>query len=142
MLAATRSLLGSSWVCHVKVPVRTRVREKRLEPTTDETIVPIRKVLKCPLHCLCSKNIQIDYKNVELLSQFISPLSGRILSRHSTGICLEKQIQVALSIVRARNVGLMPYTFKLPSYISPELLPSPIREPTATDKRKQENTED
>ena len=136
MIAYTRSLLSVSnsipRVCHVTVPVRTRATQKRLEPTTDERIVPIRKILKCPLNCLCSKDIKIDYKNVELLSQFISPLSGRILSRFSTGICLEKQEKIALAIIRARNVGLMPYSFKLPAYISPELLPTPHREHSTT----------
>ena len=139
MIASTHSFLRfpncTARVFPLKLPFRTRARQARLEPTTDERIVPIRKILKCPLNCLCSKDIKIDYKNVELLSQFISPLSGRILSRHSTGICFEKQNKIALSIIRSRIVGLMPYTFKLPAYISPELLPAPHKVHPATNTK-------
>ena len=118
---------------HVFIPVRYRIVRVGLEPTVDEKIVPIRKILECPLNCLCSKEIKIDYKNIELLSQFISPITGRILSRVSTGICIEKQNSITKSIKRARVVGLMPYSIKLPAYISPDLLPTPNRSHAATE---------
>lgn len=118
---------------HVFVPVRYRVARVGLEPSVDENIVPIRKILECPLNCLCSKDIKVDYKNVELLSQFISPVTGRILSRFSTGICLEKQNSISKSIKRSRVVGLMPYSIKFPAYISPDLLPIPHRSHTTTE---------
>ena len=116
---------------HVFIPVRYRVVRLGLEPTDDENIAPIRKILECPLNCLCSKEIKIDYKNIELLSQFTSPVTGRILSRFSTGICLEKQTSISKAIKRSRVVGLMPYSIKFPAYISPDLLPTPSRTETS-----------
>ncbi|KAI6660556.1 hypothetical protein LOD99_14140 [Oopsacas minuta] len=109
---------------HLTIPIRYRVIRAGLTPTVDERIVPIRKILECPLNCICSKEIVIDYKNVELLSQFISPVTGRILSRFSTGICLGRQNEIAKAIIRSRVAGLMPYSIKFPAYISPDLLPT------------------
>ncbi|XP_066910746.1 small ribosomal subunit protein bS18-like [Clytia hemisphaerica] len=57
-------------------------------------------------------DIQIDYKNVRLLSQFVSPNTGRIYGRKITGLCDKKQKEVTNAINRARRIGLMPITMK------------------------------
>lgn len=60
--------------------------------------------------CLfCEKGIEhIDYKDVELLSKFISH-NCKILPRRTTGTCSKHQRRVALAIKRARIVALLPF---------------------------------
>uniref|UniRef100_A0A7G3APM4 Putative ribosomal protein s18c n=1 Tax=Lutzomyia longipalpis TaxID=7200 RepID=A0A7G3APM4_LUTLO len=60
---------------------------------------------------LCRANIEPDYKNVRLLSQFQSPYTGRIYGRHITGLCKGKQEKLELEIIKSQNCGLMP-TYK------------------------------
>lgn len=50
----------------------------------------------------------IDYKDIELLKNYISP-SGKILPRRSTGACAKHQRTVALAIKRARTIALLPF---------------------------------
>ena len=50
----------------------------------------------------------IDYKDVELLSKFITP-SGKIASRRSTGTCALHQRELARAIKNARYMALLPY---------------------------------
>merc|ERR1711973_52027 len=56
--------------------------------------------------------IEIDYKNVRLLSQFVSPHTGMIHSRRITKLCPRKQKEINKAIERSRKVGLMPATMK------------------------------
>ncbi|XP_012941611.1 uncharacterized protein LOC101851593 [Aplysia californica] len=66
---------------------------------------------------LCRQDIQLDHKNVRLLSQFVSPYTGRIYGRAITGLCIPMQKQVAKYIKRARMSGFMPFIFKDPRYL-------------------------
>ncbi|MEX2209665.1 MAG: 30S ribosomal protein S18 [Patescibacteria group bacterium] len=61
--------------------------------------------------CLfCSKGLDvIDYKDVRLLSRFVSPY-GKIDSRRRSGNCAKHQRMVARAIKRSRLAALMPYT--------------------------------
>ncbi|XP_026703923.1 28S ribosomal protein S18c, mitochondrial isoform X2 [Athene cunicularia] len=53
-----------------------------------------------PKRCvLCGTNV--DYKNVQLLSQFVSPHTGCIYGRHITGLCNKKQKEITKAIKRA-----------------------------------------
>ncbi|KAG5893285.1 hypothetical protein JTB14_014298 [Gonioctena quinquepunctata] len=71
---------------------------------------------------LCKHNIQVDYKNVRLLSQFQSPYTGRIYGKHITGLCSEQQEKVEKEIVKAQSAGLMAYYLKEPVFLQdPEL---------------------
>jgi small subunit ribosomal protein S18 len=54
------------------------------------------------------RNAKIDYKDVELLSKFVTE-RGKILPRRVTGACAMHQREVANAIKRARIVALMPY---------------------------------
>merc|ERR1711962_673057 len=56
--------------------------------------------------------IEVDYKNVRLLSQFVSPQTGMIQSRRLTKLCPRKQKEINKAIERSRNVGLMAPTMK------------------------------
>ncbi|XP_035523663.1 28S ribosomal protein S18c, mitochondrial [Morone saxatilis] len=61
---------------------------------------------------LCS--VPVDYKNIQLLTQFISPHTGRIYGRHITGLCGRKQKEVSRAIKKAQSIGFMSVTHKHP----------------------------
>ncbi|KAJ6657529.1 hypothetical protein lerEdw1_002464 [Lerista edwardsae] len=87
-----------------------------------------------PKKCiLCG--ITVDYKNVQLLSQFISPYTGHIFGRHITvfelrnkinfrttvrltGLCGKKQKEISKAIKRAQQMGFMSVTYKDPTFLS------------------------
>lgn len=50
----------------------------------------------------------IDYKDTEILKKFLNPY-GRMLSRKRTGVCADKQRQLAEAVKRARFMGLLPF---------------------------------
>ena len=51
---------------------------------------------------------EIDYKNISLLSGYISD-RAKIESRRRTGTCAKHQRVLALAIKRARHIALLPY---------------------------------
>ncbi len=51
---------------------------------------------------------EIDYKNVELLSKYISR-KGKILPRRTTGTCAFHQRKLSKAIKRARMIALLPF---------------------------------
>jgi small subunit ribosomal protein S18 len=58
---------------------------------------------------LCQQGVNhIDYKDIELLSKYIS-YNGKILPRRISGACTKHQRMVANAIKRARVVALMPF---------------------------------
>ncbi|XP_077398798.1 small ribosomal subunit protein bS18m [Vanacampus margaritifer] len=61
---------------------------------------------------LCKVNV--DFKNIQLLSQFISPHTGRIYGRHITGLCGRKQKEISKAIKKAHAMGFMSVTHKHP----------------------------
>ncbi|KAM8939907.1 small ribosomal subunit protein bS18m [Pelodytes ibericus] len=69
-----------------------------------------------PKKCiLCG--VPVDYKNTQLLSQFVSPHTGRIYGRHITGLCGKKQKEISKAIKRATIMGFMPVTYKDPAFL-------------------------
>ncbi|XP_040823417.1 28S ribosomal protein S18c, mitochondrial isoform X1 [Ochotona curzoniae] len=86
--------------------------------TSNEDLpVPMENPFKEPLKkcILCGK--RVDYKNVQLLSQFVSPFTGCIYGRHITGLCGKKQKEITKAIKRAQIMGFMPVTYKDPVYL-------------------------
>lgn len=63
---------------------------------------------------LCKHNIQLDYKNPRLLSQFVSPLNGFIYDKHITGLCEKQQTILQREIKKSRLNGMMPIYYKSP----------------------------
>ncbi|XP_054613060.1 28S ribosomal protein S18c, mitochondrial isoform X2 [Dunckerocampus dactyliophorus] len=59
-------------------------------------------------------NVTVDFKNVQLLSQFVSPHTGRIYGRHLTGLCGPKQRAISKAIKKAHAMGFMSVTHKHP----------------------------
>lgn len=58
---------------------------------------------------LQNKDIDIDYKNPDLLRRFLSP-EGKILPARRTGLTAGNQRKVTKAIKRARAIGLLPFT--------------------------------
>ncbi len=57
----------------------------------------------------CKEKIAaVDYKNIAQLRRFITE-RGKIKGRGNTGTCRKHQVQVAVSIKRAREMALLPY---------------------------------
>jgi small subunit ribosomal protein S18 len=68
-----------------------------------------KKMHKC---IFCEHNLPLDYKNVQLLSQFVSPQTGIQYSQQITGLCISKHLEVKAEIYKARKFGLMPFFYK------------------------------
>ncbi len=55
-----------------------------------------------------SINQKIDYKNIDLLSLFLTE-QGKILPRRATGVTVQQQRKLTKAIKRARIVSLLPF---------------------------------
>jgi small subunit ribosomal protein S18 len=55
-----------------------------------------------------SPNQKIDYKDVDLLTLFITE-QGKILPRRATGVTIQQQRKLAKAIKRARILSLLPF---------------------------------
>ncbi|MBK5293365.1 MAG: 30S ribosomal protein S18 [Acidobacteriia bacterium] len=51
----------------------------------------------------------VDYKDVRLLSQFISE-RGRIVPRRLSGVCTPCQRRLSEAVKQARNIALLPFS--------------------------------
>ena len=68
-----------------------------------------RRKKTCPLSG--NNAPKIDYKDVKLLSRFISE-RGKILPSRITSVSHKKQRVLASAIKRARNIALLPFVTK------------------------------
>ena len=68
-----------------------------------------RKV--CPFQADPKLVSQLDYKNPEFLSRFITD-RGRIVPRRISGVSAYYQRRLARELKRARSVALLPYAAK------------------------------
>jgi len=66
--------------------------------------VRLRKRKSCPLANIPDEDI--NYKNVDLLSKFISD-RGKMLSTRITAVCRKKQKKLANAIKNARQLSLL-----------------------------------
>jgi small subunit ribosomal protein S18 len=55
-----------------------------------------------------SINQKIDYKDIDLLSLFLTE-QGKILPRRATGVSVQQQRKLAKAIKRARILSLLPF---------------------------------
>merc|ERR1712080_144847 len=66
-----------------------------------------------PVQCiLCKHGIVLDYKNPQLLSQFVSRHTGLVYDKHITGLCTAQQELLRVEVDKSRGAGFMPSTFK------------------------------
>jgi small subunit ribosomal protein S18 len=59
----------------------------------------------------CKKELDVNYKNIELLSRYVST-KGKIISRRISGNCAKHQRKIAREIRVARFLSLLPYVVK------------------------------
>nr|CAG4645312.1 EOG090X0N7H [Leptodora kindtii] len=71
----------------------------------------------CRQCILCKNKIVVDYKNPRLLSQFVSPFTGKIYESNITGICKKQQKLVECEIKRSQTAGYMPVMMKKVEYM-------------------------
>jgi len=71
---------------------------------------PKKKIQKHCLFCV-NKQIEVDYKNVQLLRRFISSF-GKIVPRKRSGICDGHQRILSTQVKRARIIALLPFVAK------------------------------
>ncbi|XP_041825254.1 28S ribosomal protein S18c, mitochondrial [Melanotaenia boesemani] len=83
----------------------------------DDMLVNMENPYKEPQKGCVLCNITVDYKNIQLLSQFVSPHTGRIYGRHITGLCGRKQKEVSKAIKKAHSMGFMSVTHKHPQFM-------------------------
>jgi small subunit ribosomal protein S18 len=55
-----------------------------------------------------SLNQKIDYKDIDLLTLFVTE-QGKILPRRATGVTIQQQRKLAKAIKRARMLALFPF---------------------------------
>ena len=81
---------------------------KKLAPKKPITTEPTdrKKRKQCPF--VLSGFKDIDYKDIETLSKFITE-RGKIMPRRITGVCAFFQRRLALAVKRARHMALLPF---------------------------------
>lgn len=69
----------------------------------------ITRVTRFKKKCIfCKKDLDIDYKNIDLLSRYVS-FKGKIVSRRISGNCAKHQRKLSREIKRARFLSLIAY---------------------------------
>ena len=67
-----------------------------------------RKRKRCPFTTAGIKKQEIDYKNIDMLSRFITE-RGKILPRRITGVSASHQRHLSRAIKQARHMALLPF---------------------------------
>ncbi|KAJ8393979.1 hypothetical protein AAFF_G00055120 [Aldrovandia affinis] len=124
MLAAR----GGRFIQHVFSPCTTiysttitgqcvRIISSEIQKSKNDMPIKMENPYKEPAKGCVLCNITVDYKNVQLLSQFVSPHTGRIYGRHITGLCGQKQRDISKAIKKAHHMGFMSVTLKDPTFL-------------------------
>ncbi|XP_067006485.1 small ribosomal subunit protein bS18m [Anabrus simplex] len=105
----------------------SKASEVSLEDAGDKPLMDMenpfrREKMQC---ILCRHKVKVDYKNVKLLSQFVSPYTGRIYGRHITRLCSTQQKKVEQEIIKSQNAGLMAWYLKGVEFVHDPQLFSP-----------------
>jgi len=74
-----------------------------------------------------SEPVTPSYKNPKLLSQFVSPHTGRVYQSHITGLCTYMQGIVEKEVERSRGAGFMSTRVRDPNYLQDPSLFNPSR---------------
>lgn len=83
----------------MSLQMRKRVSSDPVDPKS-------RKRKRCPF--TAAKFEEIDYKDIETLSKFITE-RGKILPRRITGVSAYFQRRLSKAIKRARHIALLPF---------------------------------
>ncbi|XP_071524112.1 uncharacterized protein mRpS18C isoform X2 [Panulirus ornatus] len=79
---------------------------------------------------LCKYKIHLDYKNPRLLSQFVSPYTGRVYGRNITRLCKRQQAELEREIAKSIDTGYMAFMLKSVEFLKdPKILDpnNPVR---------------
>jgi small subunit ribosomal protein S18 len=69
-----------------------------------------KNIIKVKKSCgFCRKEMFIDYKNLELLTRFLTP-RAKIISRRVSGLCAKHQRIISQEIKLARFLSLLPFS--------------------------------
>ena len=100
--------------------IKIECQEMKNQSDNDLPVTDIQDPYKKPIkQCIfCKYNIPLDYKNVQLLSQFISPITGFLYRQEVTGLCWPKYEELDKVVRRSRYAGLMPFRYKFENYIN------------------------
>lgn len=85
---------------------RDREREPRQQQQNGNSSIFVKKKRNCPF--TAQKVEAIDYKDIDLLKQFITE-RGKIMPRRITGASLYYQNLLKKAIKRARHMALIPF---------------------------------
>jgi small subunit ribosomal protein S18 len=85
--------------------------EEELNNESEQSYGGGRRYISRPKICqFCAdKNIEIDYKQYDLLRRFVTE-EGKIRPRRQTGTCARHQRELARAVKRARHIALLPFT--------------------------------
>ena len=97
-----------------KPPIKTR--KKCIRGKGESQIVSGNPCPICRLYL--GGGYKLDYKDVDLLSQFISPHSGEIFEASKTGLCRHQQDNLVKAVQTAKDYGLLPYSIPGPRSIA------------------------
>lgn len=77
---------------------------------TEHEAPQMRRYIARPKFCqFCvDKNVEIDYKQVDLLRRFVTE-EGKIRPRRQTGTCAKHQRALAGAVKQARHLAFLPY---------------------------------
>ncbi|XP_054917395.1 uncharacterized protein mRpS18C isoform X2 [Dermacentor andersoni] len=96
----------------------------RTGPVTFEVRTTILSALKGSLYSTSSSHAMKEQEtavdedmNVKLLSQFVSPYTGKLYEKHITGLCEGQQVKVKREIMKAKKCGMMPHYLKMPKFL-------------------------
>ncbi len=64
-----------------------------------------KKKKVCPM---CAGK-EVDYKNFDVISRFVSKEKGKILPKRVTGCCAEHQRHIAGEVKKARFMAILPF---------------------------------
>ena len=83
---------------------------RRNRNNQDDDFNPKFRKARKKVCALCNdKNFELDYKNAEQLKKFIND-KGKILPRRATGACAKHQRDIYLTVKRARQIAVLPFT--------------------------------
>ncbi|KAF7216727.1 small ribosomal subunit protein bS18m isoform X1 [Nothobranchius furzeri] len=116
-MLCVRRLRSLKTALYVSVNPGSRSLTSEVDLHKDHMIIQMENPYKEPQKGCTLCNVTVDFKNIQLLSQFVSPHTGRIYGRHITGLCGIKQKEVSKAIKKAHSLGFMSVTHKHPQFM-------------------------
>jgi len=78
----------------------------------------------------------LDYRNAELLKQFISPFNGETLHWDKTGVCRRQQFNLLLAIEKAKDYGTISFDVQFREYNYEDYYPKELLDKLKADQHQ------